>query len=280
MELVDQAFSECCHEGLIKQDILNMMEQFGLIVKFATSPADVQYFVPAQLRSPPGRLGEKKPSPSDACPLYLHFPQGFVPHGLFSQLVSRCTRWCSEIGLKQPPNMFDRASRFLIKKQFIHQLILVCKKRFIKVVFMKQTKPDGEVSLAEIEAEEEEVASLVRTFLEETMNNFSRELPWLSNLKCELCVACPYCPDDTCPNHGQVSCTHEDCLCLLEILEGGQLSNCPNNFDDEEPTLPTLKKWFAIKGGHLCGKKIQGQWQIQGEGRGGGGCPDLPPCQT
>ena len=74
MELVDHVFSKCCQQqGLIKEDILNMMEQFGLIVKFATSPTNEMYFVPCQLKSPPDALCEMGPSPSDPCPLYLNF---------------------------------------------------------------------------------------------------------------------------------------------------------------------------------------------------------------
>ena len=244
MELVDHVFSKFCQEGIIKQDILDMMEQFGLIAKFATSPTVVQYFVPAQLKTPPGPLCEMEPSPSDPCPMYVRFLGGFVPHGLFSQLVSRCTRWCSESGFEQPPNLFNGACRFFIGKELIHQLILVCKKQFIKVV-LKQATPDLDASLAEIE----KVASLVRRFLEDTLHNFSRELPWLCNLRYEMCVACPYCPEkkDLCPNHGQVSCTHEDCLCLLKILPEGKLSLCSNSFC-EVLTLPSLKKWFLGKG--------------------------------
>ena len=251
MELVDDVFSQFCQEGLIKQDILNMMEQFGLIVKFATSPTDEMYFVPCQLKTPPEPLCKIEPSPSDPCPLYFHFLRGFVPHGLFSQLVSRCTRWCSVSGFKQPPNLFDGASRFFIKKKFIHQLILLCKKRFIKVI-LKPSQPGDGASLAETK----EVATLVRTFLDETTQNLTRELPWLSNLKFDLCVACPDCSgkENVCSNHGQASCTHEDCLCLLEILQFGQLSHCPNNFCAEQPKVLGLEKWFSIKGEITCTK--------------------------
>ena len=247
MELVDHVFSKFYHEGLIKQDILNMMEEFGLVVKFATPSTDVLYLVPSQLKSPPRRLCKMEPSPSDPCPLYLHFLEGFVPHGFFSQLVSRCTRWCFERAFKGSPNLFDGAARFFIEKERTHQLVLVCKKRFIKVV-LKQSKPDNKMSFAEAEADE--VASMVRGFLEDTLQNLSRELSWLRNLKYDWRVACPYCLEgrEPCPNHDHASCTHEDCLCLIEMLEGGKLNNCPNNFGDEQPTLPTLKKWFAIKG--------------------------------
>ena len=56
MELVDYVFSKFCEEDRVKEDILNMMEQFGLIVMFAPSPKEKMYFVPCQLKTPPGRI--------------------------------------------------------------------------------------------------------------------------------------------------------------------------------------------------------------------------------
>ena len=89
MELVDYVFSKFIQQGLVKEDILDMMERFGLIAKFAASPCDVKYFVPAQLKSPPEDLAKMEPSSTDPCPLYLQFVDGFVPRGFFSQFVSR-----------------------------------------------------------------------------------------------------------------------------------------------------------------------------------------------
>ena len=247
VELVDHVFSKFCQGGLTRDDILNMMEQFGLIVKFATSPTDEKYFVPCQLKTPPEPLCKMEPSPSDPCPLYLHFLGGFVPHGLFSQLVSRCTRWCSMSGYKRPPNLFDGAARFFIEKELIHQLVLICKKRFIKIV-LKQMKQRHKVSSAKPEVEE--VPIIVRRFLEDTMQNLSHELPWLKNLTYELCVECPYClkEENKCPNHGEVSCTHEDCICPLKVSPDGQLSYCSNSYCDEILMPPQLDRWFSIRG--------------------------------
>ena len=245
MELVDYVFSKFCQQGLIKDDILDMMEQFGLIAKFSISPNDVKYFVPSQLKTPPGHLCKIEPSSTDPCQLYLHFLEGFVPHGLYSQLVSRVTIWCSERGYKQPPSFFEGACRFFIKKELVYHLIFICKRRYIKVV-LKQRKQYHGGSFAEVK----EVAILVRTFLEETMKNLKRDLPWLRNFTYDLCVACPDCrgEENVCSYHGHVSCTHEDCLCLLKTLEGGQLSQCPNSFSDNILTVPGLEKWFPVKG--------------------------------
>ena len=246
MELVDHVFSKHCQQqGLIKEDILNMMEQFGLIVKFATSPTNEMYFVPCQLKTPPDALCEMEPSPSDPCPLYLHFVGGFVPHGFFWQLVSRITKWCSKSGFTQPPRFFLAASRFVIEKKSIYQLILLCKKRFIKII-LKDSEPAGGASFSEAR----ELAILVRTFLEETVQDLRRELPWLGKLECDFCVVCPGClrKEEMCSYHDVVSCDHEDCLCLLKALEEGQLSHCPSSLDVKVPTVFGLEKWFAAKG--------------------------------
>ena len=52
----------------------------------------------------------------------------------------------------------------------------------------------------------------------------------------------------TCDNQEQVSCTHDDRLCLRKILQEGQLDDCPKSIGDEESNVPGLKKWFPIKG--------------------------------
>ena len=88
----------------------------------------------------------------------------------------------------------------------------------------------------------------MRTFLEDTVQDLRRELPWLSNLKCDFCVVCPGCQqkEEMCSKHEAVSCDHEDCLCLLKTVEEGQLRPCSNSL--KEPTVMGLEKWFALKG--------------------------------
>lgn len=149
-------------------------------------------------------------------------------------------------GYKRPPNLFDGAARFFIEKELIHQLVLICKKRFIKIV-LKQMKQRHKVSSAKPEVEE--VPIIVRRFLEDTMENLSHELPWLKNLTYELCVECPYClkEENKCPNHGEVSCTHEDCICPLKVSPDGQLSYCSNSYCDEILMPPQLDRWFSIR---------------------------------
>ncbi|KAK2561497.1 Cyclic GMP-binding protein C [Acropora cervicornis] len=91
--LVDHVFSKFIDKGLCKQDILDLMELHGLIAKFSIATDENQdeqrYFVPTQLRSSPSALCEIKPSRCDPSPLVIHFLDGFVPHGLFPQFVSK-----------------------------------------------------------------------------------------------------------------------------------------------------------------------------------------------
>ena len=247
MKLVDHLFSKCClQQDLIKKDILNMMEQFGLIVKITPPTNEIKYFVvPCQLETPPQTNPEM--ALSDPCPLYLHFLGGFVPHGFFWQLVSRCSRWCSESKFKhaRPPKVFDAASEFIIEKERTHRLIFLCKKRFIKVI-LTHSQPVHGASFAE----EREVAILVRTFLEETVQDLRHEHSWLRNFNCDFCVICPDClqKKEACCLHDVVSCNHEDCLCFLKILEEGKLKHCAKTLGVKERTVGGLEKWFADKG--------------------------------
>ena len=243
MELVRHVFSKFIEgNSVAEKDILDMMEHFGLIAKFAMSTRQgAKYFVPAQLRSLPKVLCERNPSPPDPCPLYLDFFNGFVPHGIFYQLVSRCIGWCSENGYKRLPVLYDHAARFFIGQQFIHTLILLCKKKYIKIV-LHYKKPVTEAYFAQAE----KVACDVRSFLEGTLKDLSEQLPWRGNLEYELRVACPFCPTEgnACDDHSQISCTHEDCLCLVTMAPAEQLI-CRKSFCDKIPTIPGLEKWFS-----------------------------------
>ena len=242
MELVNHVFADLIKQGLGKQDMLDMMELYGLIAKFCPSSTDnqVKYFVPAQLRASPTGLSEIKQSASDPCPLYFHFLDGFVPQGLFMQVVSRCIHWCSEHGPKRAPNLYHNGARFFVGKQTINDLILICKKQFIKVV-LKQRKPNAPVS----QDLSVEIAHYVRVFLEQTLLQLSSELPWLRQLRYEVCVVCPRClpADKACVTHGLVSCTQDECLHLVQLLPGEQLI-CEKSFGEDTLAVSGLVKWF------------------------------------
>ncbi|KAJ7369945.1 hypothetical protein OS493_035293, partial [Desmophyllum pertusum] len=244
MELVDHVFERFIHQGIIKEDILDMMERFGLIAKFSPSPADVKYFVPAQLKSSPDSICKMEPSPTDPCPLYLHFVHEFVPHGLFPLLVSRSISWCCETWPTDVhPKLYQNGAWFVIGKQ-IHDLVLVCKTRFIKIVLRQREKS-------------EELATLVREFVEGTLQDLSQELPYLSGLQYKFCVACPYCHQETeevgqaCSCHGTISCTHDDCFHLLEIKQDQQLI-CMRKPCDKVLTVRGLGKWLLKRTSQLA----------------------------
>jgi len=238
MNLIDHVFADFIQKGLSKQDILNMMEFYGLIAKFSFLPAEgerqQEYFVPSQLRSPPLDLCEMKTSDCDPCPLYLHFLDGFVPHGLFAQLVSRSIVWCCKCSPKTRPKLYQNVAMFSIGKQPIFDLVLICSKKFIKIILRSTT--DSAVK-----------ARAVRDFLEDTLKVMSRELSWLRNLRYELCVACTHCLEcsDQCSRHKSVCCTDDDCLCLLPLLAEEQLI-CPMNFGVEPVKICGLEKWMLV----------------------------------
>ncbi|XP_068754011.1 uncharacterized protein [Montipora capricornis] len=226
--LVDHVFSDFIEKGLRKQDILGMMELYGLIAKFSSGMSISEneeeqiYFVPSQLTSSPSELCEIKPSERDPCPLFVHFLDGFVPHGLFPQFVSKCISWCSENGFKETPKLYNSGASFLLGKHIIFALI--CRKRFIKVVL--QSLPCSN-----------KMAIKVRTFIEETLKGFSQELSWLSNLQYQLSVACTHC----------LQSDQDDSLVLLQVLPCGEVASCRKNFSHSAVTVPGLEKWFELQ---------------------------------
>ena len=252
MELVDDVFSKFIQQGIIKDDILNMMEQFGLIAKFSLSPSDVKYFVPAQLKTPLKDFCQMAPSYADPCPLYFHFVHGFVPHGLFSQLVSKFIPWCCKTWPSQHPKLYQHGAwlTIAIEKQ-IHDFVVICKKSFIKIILRQRINAHKKIKLvvpAEV-SEELHIATQVREFLEGTLETLSQELPYLSGLQYELRVACPYCHPkrdegiQKCSNHGKLSCDDEKCFCLLPVTQGQPLI-CMRKVYNEVHTVDGLEKWF------------------------------------
>nr|XP_058942270.1 uncharacterized protein LOC131770568 [Pocillopora verrucosa] len=244
MEHVDHVFSSFITGGIVKADILDMMERFGLIAKFSASPTDKKYFVPAQLKSSPVELCNMELSSTDPCPLYLLFVHGFVPHGLFLQLVSRCIRWCSETWATHQPTLYQNGAWFIIGKD-IHDFVLICKTGFVKVT-LRQRKAQSD----QVEGQNSvELATLVREFLEDTLKNLSQEMPYLRGMKYRLCVACPYChqgAEETrraCSDQVKTSCTHKDCFHLIDANEG-QPDICKRKPCNMVEPVCGLKKWF------------------------------------
>ena len=242
--LVDHVFSKFIRKGLRKQDILDMMELYGLIAKFSNATDENQdeqrYFVPTQLRSSPSALCEIKPSECDPCPLVLHFLDGFVPHGLFPQLVSKFIHWCSENGFKKPPQLFNNGARLFIGKYISFDLILICRKRLIKIVLKRRNASSSKHLSINTS---NQMAIDVRNFTQGTLDGFSRDFSWLSNLRYELSVVCTHCLQSMCSLHRLMSCCQDDCLHLLRVCPGDELI-CPNNFSDETVKVRGWEKWF------------------------------------
>ena len=241
MELVDHVFSKFVVVGVAREDILDLMEQFGLIAKFSAFNSNEKYFVPCQLKVPPDYLHSMAPSSSDPCPLYVYFVTGFVPHGLFTRLVSRLVRWCSETSPTQSPTLYLNGAWFVIGRQIVHDLALVCKKEFIKILVRGRIQ-DQQVSMDE--ACENETALRVREFIEVTLQSLSEDLPYLRGMKYQIRVACPYCQLEKCTRHNQMACAHEDCLHLLEIRQGYPLI-CKKKPSNKVLTVEGQEKWFS-----------------------------------
>ena len=243
MEHVDYVFSSFIGPGNIREDILDMMEQFGLIAKFSVSPNEEKYFVPAQLKSSPVELCQMEPSPTDPCPLYLLFVHGFVPHGLFLQLVSRSIRWCSKTWATHQPSLYQNGAWFIIGKD-IHDFVLICKTGFVKVILRQKAQSHQVVGQNSVK-----LATLVREFLEDTLKNLSQEMPYLRGLQYRLCVACPNCHQGTeemrraCSDHMKTTCTHKDCFHLIDANEG-QPDICKRKPCNKVEPVCGLQNWF------------------------------------
>ena len=238
MELVDLVFSNFLLKGVARKNILDLMEQFGLIAKFSSSKTGEKYFVPSQLKTPPDSLCSLAPTTLDPCPLFVYFVSGSVPFGLFTRLVSRSVRWCSEAGPTQSPTLYQNGAWFVIGKQTLHDFVLICKKQFIKF-FIKQRNHPQQISVDETS----EVAVQVREFVEATLQALSRDL-YKGGLQYHIRVACPYCQREKCSSHNQIACSHEDCLHLLELRQGDPLI-CKKKPAEEVLTVKGQQKWFS-----------------------------------
>lgn len=232
MRLVDHVFAEFLCDGQSQSDILCMMEMYGLIARFTPESTDkdsptVKYFVPAQLCSCPEI--EMDTSFTGICSLYIYFPDGFLPHGLFPQLVSRFIAGCPELGCKDEPNLFQNLARFILGQT---DLFLICKQSFVEVVLQTKESDNGNG-----------LAALVRERLESILSSLSRDFACLRNMCYEFCVACPSCSGKACAKHKTQSCAHSDCIHFLPISNDGKLI-CTKTFGARSRLdVPGLDEW-------------------------------------
>ena len=230
--------------------------QTGLITKFSPSPDVVKYLITKELRKLPDCFSRQEPSQSDPCPLYVHFVDGFVPFGLFTQLVSQTVRWCCMTEPAQSPKLFRDGAWFVIGGKIVYYLILIYKTRFIKIVLKQKTHRQKVSKQNSIE-----IAPQVREFVERCLHDLSQDLPYMKGLLYQLCVKCPYCQQEKtkCKNHKQGSCTHEDYIHLLELNQDKPLI-CEESFGDEYLTVPGQEKWFFQRPNQVINKK---RWNTQ-----------------
>jgi len=241
MRLVDHVFAEFLCDGQSQTDILAMMEMYGLIAKFSPENAEkspssaVKYFVPAQLCSCPET--DLDTAPTGICALYIYFPDGFLPHGLFPQLVSRFILACPALGCTDEPNLFQNLVRFILGG---NDLFLICKQSFVKVVLQKK-----ETDPATADEDDVGLAAKVRERLESILRSLSRDFACLRNMCYEFCVACPSCsdPNKTCAKHRIQSCTQSDCIHFLPMPNEGKLI-CKKTFGARSRVeISGLEEW-------------------------------------
>lgn len=237
MRLVDHVFSEFLCDGQLQTDILSMMETYGLIAKFTsknaetTSSPPVKYFVPAQLCSCPEWSGLDQLVYSIP-PLYIHFPDGFLPNGLFPHLVSRLISVCSELGCTEEPNLFQNLVRFILDGS---DLFFICKQSFVKVI------------IAEREADQRDngLAHKVRECLESILHSLANDFACLRYMRYQFCVMCPACSaaGEARVKHGAQSCSLSDCIHFLPICKEGNLI-CKKKFGARSRVdIPGLDEW-------------------------------------
>jgi hypothetical protein len=239
MDLVDHVFEEIIENGEAKEDILAMMEYYGLIARFcrAEDSENLHYFVPVKLKSSPEGVLDVEPSPSDPCPLYLHFLDGFTPHGLYNCLVSKLIAWCSDEGYPHEPNIFRSVSRYFIGDPCQCDLLMICRKRFIKVVLRSlPAEQSSDIQPAH--------AFSVRSFLENCLKELTDQCRWYRFLRYEISVRCPPCSEKKCPKHKCDRCRDDDCLHLLSVTNDRELV-CTESFGkDPNPEVLGLEEWY------------------------------------
>ncbi|XP_031560399.1 uncharacterized protein LOC116296514 [Actinia tenebrosa] len=238
MELVEHVFKEKLEHGETKDDILAMMEHYGLIAIFRGNedPKSLHYFVPAQLKSSPEAFFDVGPSKSDPCTLYLHCLDGFIPHGLYNCLVSRLITWCSEKGYPHKPKLYQSVSRFFIGRTYAYELFLIRRKRFVKVV-LRSLQPERSWVFQPIPFQ-------IWKFLERSLKEITKECHWYQFLNYEICVLCPSRHVVKCERHQLESCIDDDCLHLLPLKEDRELVCREGIGEESKPYVLGLEEWY------------------------------------
>ncbi|KXJ13106.1 Caspase-8 [Exaiptasia diaphana] len=221
-----------------KKDILHMMEYFGLIAQIIPSDQKDGYchLVPSHLTSSPEEeLKKCQPSSDEPCPLYIRFEDGFIPHGLYFQLICQ---WCSLYGSQKRPNLFPiepklfrNAAKFVLDNNSKVIMTVVCCKSNIKVCLHSNREDKTGVDFKAVE---------IRNLIEESLDSLTEKCPWYQGLQYDLCIRCPLCAvnaTDKAEGH-----PFRDDNCLHPATDGKEFC-CKEKL--EWPEVSGLHHWFS-----------------------------------
>lgn len=234
------------------------MEKYGFLAKFQehsdslrsdssdeSENCQVKYFVPAQLRVSPEILWSLIPQDTDPCPLIFKFSGGFVPHGLFAQLISRLIGRSTEFECMKPPKLYCNGVRFFLGKRSEFDLVLLCSKRSIRLTLRSHCTASADAC----QVTENYLAIKVRILIDKELENLCRQWDWLGNVHYETCVTCLSCQQANVEHqrHESSSCSDLDHQHLLPVTntEPSTLMTCPEQFGDGSRfVLKGLHKWY------------------------------------
>lgn len=248
-QLISKVFEDLHGSGreALQQSVLSMMEKYGFLAKFHhhhSNNSEIKYFVPAQLRVSDPELWKLEPRESDPCSLIFNFCNGFVPHGLFPQLVSHLIALSPKLECTKEPKLYCNGARFFLGKKSQFDLVLLCSKHCIKLVF-KGYDTDSKQGVGS------SLAVQVRTLIEQELESLCKQWHWLGNVHYDVCISCSACFSSAtqCKQHKSASCLDQDCMHLLPISsvpdEPITLFTCPEQVEHSRFTLTNLHKWYS-----------------------------------
>ena len=251
MQLINRVFKDLHGSGreALQQSVLDMMEKYGFLAKFHphhSNSSEIKYLVPAQLRVSRPELWKLTPQESDPSPLIFNFCNGFVPHGLFPQLVSHLVALFQKLEFTKDPKLYCNGAHFFLGKKSQFDLVLLCSKHCIKLIF-KSYDTDSELLVAG-----NSLAVQVRTLIEQELEHLCKQWHWLGNVHYDVCISCKACLSSAtqCERHKSASCVDQDCMHLLPISsvvnEPVTLFTCPEQVGEHSRfTLTNLHKWYS-----------------------------------
>lgn len=252
IQLINKVFEDLHGNGkeALRASVLDMMEKYGFLAKFHhhhhSNSSEIKYFVPAQLRVPRPELWKLTPQESDPCSLIFNFCNGFVPHGLFPQLVSHLIALFLKLECTtKAPKLFCNGAHFFLGNNSQFDLVLLCSKHCIKLVFKSYDTNSEQVV-------RNSLAVQVRTLIEQELESLCKQWHWLGNVHYDVCISCSACLSSVtqCKRHNSAACLDQDCMHLLPIssvaIEPVTLFTCPEQVGEHSRfKLTNLHKWYS-----------------------------------